>query len=56
MTVLEGVALAGGFTYRAKTEQVYIKRTIQGTSKETLMPIETAVMPGDVIRVRERYF
>lgn len=56
MTVLEAVALSGGFTYRAKTEQVYIKRTIQGTSTETLMPIETAVMPGDVIRVRERYF
>ncbi|MEN3951716.1 polysaccharide biosynthesis/export family protein [Iodidimonas sp. SYSU 1G8] len=56
MTVLEAVALAGGFTYRAKTEQVYIKRSVDGTSEETLLPIETAVMPGDVIRVRERYF
>jgi protein involved in polysaccharide export with SLBB domain len=56
MTVLEAVALAGGFTYRAKTEQVYIKRSVGGASDETLLPIETAVMPGDVIRVRERYF
>lgn len=56
MTVLEAVALAGGFTYRARTEQVYIKRSIDGASGENLLPIETAVMPGDVIRVRERYF
>ena len=28
MTALEAVALAGGFTYRAKTEQVLIKRTV----------------------------
>jgi polysaccharide export outer membrane protein len=56
MTVLEAVALAGGFTYRARTEQVYIKRTVQGAAGETLMPVESAVQPGDVIRVRERYF
>ncbi|MGE0665626.1 MAG: polysaccharide biosynthesis/export family protein [Sphingomonadales bacterium] len=56
MTALEAVALAGGFTYRAKTEQVLIKRTTGTTSEETLLPIETAVMPGDVIKIRERYF
>jgi polysaccharide export outer membrane protein len=56
MTALEAVALAGGFTYRAKTEAVLIKRTTGTTAQETLMPIETAVMPGDVIKIRERYF
>ncbi len=56
MTALEAVALAGGFTYRAKTEQVLIKRTTGTTTQENLMPIETAVMPGDVIKIRERYF
>lgn len=56
MTALEAVALAGGFTYRAKTEQVLIKRTTGAGAQETLLPIETAVMPGDVIKIRERYF
>ena len=56
MTALEAVALAGGFTYRARTEQVLIKRTTGTASQETLEPIETAVMPGDVIKIRERYF
>lgn len=56
MTALEAVALAGGFTYRAKTEQVLIKRTTGAATQETLMPIETAVLPGDVIKIRERYF
>lgn len=56
MTALEAVALAGGFTYRAKTEQVLIKRTVGATAQEDLLPIETAVMPGDVIKIRERYF
>ena len=56
MTALEAVALAGGFTYRAKTEEVLIKRTVNAASQETLMSIETAVMPGDVIKIRERYF
>lgn len=56
MTALEAVALAGGFTYRARTEQVLIKRTVGAAPQETLMPIEAAVMPGDVIKIRERYF
>ncbi|MBI1180351.1 MAG: polysaccharide export protein [Alphaproteobacteria bacterium] len=56
MTVLEAVALAGGFTYRAKTGEVYIKRTVDGNTTETLEPVESTVLPGDVIRVRERYF
>jgi polysaccharide export outer membrane protein len=56
MSVLEAVALAGGFTYRAKTGQVYIKRTTDTGSSEELVPVEASVYPGDVIRVRERYF
>lgn len=56
MTAIEAVALAGGFTYRAKTGEVLIKRTAGGGSQETLVSIESAVMPGDVIKIRERYF
>ena len=54
MTVLEAVALAGGFTYRAKTSKVYIRRA--NGQEEELAGINEVVLPGDIIRVRERIF
>ncbi|MCH7806655.1 MAG: polysaccharide export protein [Proteobacteria bacterium] len=54
MSVLEAVALAGGFTYRAKTSKVYIRRA--SNQKEELISITEVVLPGDIIRVRERIF
>jgi protein involved in polysaccharide export with SLBB domain len=56
MSVINGVALAGGFTYRAKKEDFYLTRTV-GAKKERLdATAETPVEPGDVITVRERFF
>lgn len=56
MSVINGVALAGGFTYRAKKEDFYLTRTV-GSKKERLDATpETPVEPGDVITVRERFF
>ncbi len=56
MSVINGVALAGGFTYRAKKEDFYLTRTV-GSKKERLdANPETPVEPGDVITVRERFF
>lgn len=56
LTVLNAVATANGFTYRADTHRIYIKRA--GESKETEYKLEsdTPVAPGDTIRVRERFF
>ena len=54
MTVLEAVALAGGFTYRAKTSKVYIRRA--SNQAEELISITDVVLPGDIIRVREKIF
>ncbi|MBK1699338.1 hypothetical protein CKO21_18990 [Rhodovibrio salinarum] len=57
MTVLEAVALAGGYTYRARTSWVTIVR-----SDRTGMPQEfsgmpsTPLLPGDGVRVPERLF
>ncbi len=54
MSVYEAVGLAGGFTYRADEDEVEIKRDKQTATypaDET-----TKVMPGDVIRVGERFF
>jgi polysaccharide export outer membrane protein len=56
LTVLNAVATANGFTYRADTRKVYIKRP--NAPKEVEYPLETttAVGPGDTIRIGERFF
>lgn len=57
MTVWNAVAMAGGFSYRAKKSEVEIKRggdTAQ-TAWQDASP-DTVVFPGDVIRVPERFF
>jgi polysaccharide export outer membrane protein len=56
MTVLNAVALGGGYTYRADKDDVYIRR--KGASSEVKLPADdrTAVYPGDTVRVDERIF
>lgn len=54
MTVLNAVAMAGGFTYRAQQEAIRLRKENQGDYM-TVSP-HHAVMPGDVIVVRERLF
>lgn len=57
MTVLNAVALAGGFTYRARESSFYLTRTDEsGTKSKVNASPETAILPGDIITVRERYF
>jgi polysaccharide export outer membrane protein len=56
MTVINAVALGGGYTTRAKTGSVLLKRTGMSDGKETKVPEDTKVFPGDVIRVDERFF
>jgi polysaccharide biosynthesis/export protein VpsN len=55
MTVINAVALAGGFTYRADQDDILINRGgSQGTEVEGLL--DTEVLPGDIINVTERFF
>jgi protein involved in polysaccharide export with SLBB domain len=56
MSVLNAVAVAGGYTYRANESTVYIRR--RGAAEETLARSDqtTRVQPGDIITVRERFF
>lgn len=56
MTVINAVALGGGYTTRAKTGSVLLKRTGMNEGKESKVPEDTKVFPGDVIRVDERFF
>lgn len=56
MTVVNAVALAGGYTYRADKNDIKIKKAGDPEGKETNVQEEAIVMPGDVIRVPERFF
>lgn len=56
MTVLNAVALAGGFTYRAKQRRVLVIRATDPDKKEEVAEQNTVIWPGDIIRVPERFF
>jgi protein involved in polysaccharide export with SLBB domain len=56
MTVLNAVALAGGYTPRADKSHAMIKHADDPNAAETRVPEDATVLPGDVIRVQERFF
>lgn len=56
MTYLNAVAIAGGFTYRAKKKYVMVRHNEDTNAKEIKLDIHMKVMPGDIIRVKERLF
>jgi protein involved in polysaccharide export with SLBB domain len=55
MNVVNAVALAGGYTYRAKDDIALIKRA-KNPSVEEKAGAQSQVLPGDVITIPERYF
>jgi len=56
MTVINGVALAGGFTYRAQKNRIKIIRDTAESKREIEASANTEVLPGDVIEIGERFF
>jgi polysaccharide export outer membrane protein len=56
LTVMNAVARAGGFTYRANTRVVFIKRADTEAEVEVPLTATVRVMPGDTIRIAERFF
>lgn len=54
MTVLNAVAIAGGFTYRARQDKFVIER--KAKDKRVAADPSTPLIPGDVVTVQERYF
>ena len=56
MTYLNAVAIAGGYTYRAKKGYVYVIRGNDTGKTELKLEMDQKVMPGDMIRVDERFF
>jgi len=56
MTIVNAIALAGGYTYRAKEKEVLITRARDAERKQEPADHETVVLPGDVIEVPERFW
>ena len=56
LSVLNAVATAGGFTYRANNRRVFIKRADDDAEREYPLTPMTPVAPGDTIRIKERFF
>jgi protein involved in polysaccharide export with SLBB domain len=56
LNVLSAIAIAGGATYRANSSKVLIQRSGSNEEKEYPQSPTVLVMPGDVVRVTERFF
>lgn len=56
LTVLNAVATAGGFTYRANRNRVYIRHANEQEERSYPLTIATPVLPGDTVRLGERLF
>lgn len=56
LTVMNAVATAGGFTYRANRGRVYIRHASENEERSYPLTVTTPVMPGDTVRIGERLF
>ena len=56
MTVLTAVALAGGYTYRAKDNKALITHAQHLTKNKNVGTRDTEILPGDIIEIPEKYW
>lgn len=56
LTVMNAIASAGDFTYRADKFRILVKSSDSPNEREVELTPTTAVRPGDTIRIRERFF
>jgi polysaccharide export outer membrane protein len=56
LTVMNAIAAAGDFTYRANKRKIMIKSFDSPVEREVELTPTTMVQPGDTIRIRERFF
>lgn len=56
LNVLTALAIAGGPTYRASRSTVQIQRRGETRMREYPISASVPILPGDVIKVPERYF
>ncbi|MEA2869171.1 MAG: polysaccharide biosynthesis/export protein, partial [Bradyrhizobium sp.] len=56
MSVESAVAIAGGFSPRARRDQVTLTHTDGSGSMRVVVPLGTPLSPGDTVLVGERWF
>jgi protein involved in polysaccharide export with SLBB domain len=56
LNVLTAITVAGGFTYRASKNSVFIQHAGEAVWQEYPLSASVLIAPGDLIRVPERYF
>jgi polysaccharide export outer membrane protein len=56
MSVESAVAIAGGFSPRAKRDQVTLTHTDSSGPARMIVPLGTPISPGDTVLVSERWF
>ncbi len=56
LNVLTAVTVAGGFTYRASRNSVFIQHAGEDVWQEYPLSASVLIAPGDLIRIPERYF
>ena len=56
MSVESAVAIAGGFSPRAKRDVVTLTHTDSSGSMRVVVPLGTSISPGDTVLVGERWF
>ena len=56
LNVISATALAGGPTYRASRSTVLIQRVGESGMREYPMSSNVPILPGDLVRIPERYF
>jgi protein involved in polysaccharide export with SLBB domain len=56
LNVLTALAVAGGPTYRASRDRVFIQHAGESVWQEYPLTASVVISPGDLIRIPERYF
>ena len=56
LTVVQAVAIAGGYTYRARESEVSVQRSGDPKGRGKPANPATVILPGDVINVPQRFF
>ncbi|WP_428630641.1 polysaccharide biosynthesis/export family protein [Sphingopyxis sp.] len=56
LTIFSVVSMAGGYTYRANSKSMTIIRVVNGEATTGKADENTVVMPGDRVRIMEKWF
>jgi len=56
MTILQAIATAGGYTYRANEQTAEVTRHVKGALKTFVVNQDTMLKPGDTVVIKRRWF